>query len=107
MPSHKPLKLASIKNLKYIWRKALDKKASGIDRISPQLFKENLDKNLSDIRSRLITGTYTFDKLRLASIPKTNGKHRIIAIPTVRDRLVQRLILNSLICPKDKLGVKM
>lgn len=41
-------------------------------------------------------GIFRFGKLRLAPVLKPSGGFRIIAIPTVRDRLVQRVILHHL-----------
>lgn len=118
MPGHKarekkqksiphPRKLFSVENLKYIWKNSneSDEKASGIDGVDVKKFKDNLDTQLTEISRLLFEGKYYFKKLRFNSIPKDNGKHRIICVPAVRDRLVQRLILHLLTNPKDRLRV--
>jgi hypothetical protein len=49
-----------------------------------------------EIRDEIRTGTFRFRKLRMAPVPKRFGGHRIISVPTVRDRLLQRALLRHL-----------
>jgi len=65
----------------------------GIDNVSIGTFRNNLDAELSRIRSELLAGTYRFQKLRGVAIPKT-GTDRIrpIQVPAVRDRVVAKAI---------------
>lgn len=96
----RPLKIASTKNLHEIWihsRDARRGRAAGVDGITPIRFREKLSENLKDINHELIHGTYKFGPLRPIAIPKNDGKSRIICVPTVRDRLVQRLLVEYLI----------
>ncbi len=65
----------------------------GIDGCTAGEFKSNLAKNIADIRSDLRRDVFQFSRLRGVSIQKSNGGARLIAIPTVRDRLVQRAAL--------------
>lgn len=111
MPNHKPKKTIpnprkyfTQENLKYIWNllPEPDRKAPGIDGITPQKFKYNFGKNIESISKALSEGKYCFKKLLNHRIEKSNGKYRHICVPTVRDRLVQRLILH-LLTQKDKL----
>lgn len=108
MPSHisKPLKLASLKKIRNIWKKYPNKKNFGIDRVTCEKFTQSLELNFSQIHKELINGNYKFSNLRFWSIPKEGDKDRIICIPTIRDRLTQRLILDALIYPNDRLGIK-
>lgn len=108
MPSHKPI--SSIphsrnyfckENLNYIWRYSgeSDKKAAGYDGKTPKKFRDNLDNQIRTISDKLYKADYHFKPLRAELIPKGNGKFRVICIPTVRDRLVQRLLLCLLTKP--------
>jgi RNA-directed DNA polymerase len=47
---------------------------------------------------------YEFSALRAIPIPKDNGKYRIICVPTVRDRIVQRAI-NGFLAKDDRCGL--
>lgn len=91
----------SAENFKLVWRQSRDSKASryggaGVDGTTAPAFRARLDDNISRIRAELRAGIFRFGKLRLAPVLKPSGGFRIIAIPTVRDRLVQRVILNHL-----------
>ncbi len=96
----KPQQIASIKKIEEAWRDSNDSKgtgsARGVDGETAYKFKGRLQTNFHEIRQDLIDGTYDFSKLKAFPIEKKPGKYRIICIPTIRDRLVQRLILRSL-----------
>lgn len=83
-----------------MWYASRDSKgrgaAAGVDGVSPIKFRENLDHNLSIISDSVRSGNYEFAPLRFFPIKKANDKHRIISIPTVGDRLVQRVLANYL-----------
>jgi group II intron reverse transcriptase/maturase len=97
----KPIKILSKDNLRAAWDVSRDSKAhagtAGIDNESAKQFASNLDENLDKIRKRLLTGAYRFSRLRPVFIQKANSrKERVICIPTVRDRIVQRAIVQYL-----------
>jgi RNA-directed DNA polymerase len=72
---------------------------AGIDKISIQLFENNLEQNLLALMRCLKDGTYQSHPLRRVHIPKGDGKTRPLGIPAVRDRVAQevvRLLLNPL-----------
>jgi CRISPR-associated protein Cas1 len=56
-------------------------------------FAGDAEKNLADIGSRLMTGTYEPGWLTPVSLPRPDGRARVLHIPTVRDRIVERSIL--------------
>ena len=96
----KPVKALSKHNLLIAWNQSRDstKKcaAPGADRMKASKFAANLESNLELLSSQLKTA-YSFSKLRPFLVPKTGGKKdRVICIPTVRDRLVQRTIAKYL-----------
>ncbi|MBL8560042.1 MAG: hypothetical protein JNM47_15060 [Hyphomonadaceae bacterium] len=91
----------SFEALQKTWRESRDSNpstsgAAGIDRISAEHFASNLNLNLKEVQIELREGRFAFRQLRVAPVPKPSGGDRIIAIPTVRDRLVQRCLLRHL-----------
>lgn len=105
----KPRKIASLQNLRDAWKWSSNsdrpRKSAGIDGITPSTFSRDFQRNLEIIRSRLVAGNYEFSRLRPNPIPKgRKGEYRIICIPTVEDRLVQRLLCNHL-NQGDKLNI--
>ncbi len=90
----------SIEALRIEWKLSKDKKSAGIDNISPVEFGSDLDTNLYRIYKSIYSDSFGFRELKVIPIPKGNGKKRIICIPTVGDRLVQRVAVRLL--TKDK-----
>ena len=74
--------------------------APGIDRVTFEAIEEaGLDDFLSEIRDELVFCTYLPLSNRRKEIPKGEGKVRVLAIPAIRDRVVQsalRLILEPI-----------
>jgi group II intron reverse transcriptase/maturase len=66
---------------------------SGIDSITLNKFKENLFENLKSISKDIVSPEgYQFSPLKPVFIKKKNGKDRLICIPTVSDRIVQKSV---------------
>jgi RNA-directed DNA polymerase len=77
------------------WRKVrANRGAAGIDAISLQLFERDLRSNLSELARNLLNKSYEPMPARYVNVPKPNGKERELAIPTVRDRVAQRVVLD-------------
>jgi len=75
---------------------------SGIDKVSIQLYEQNLVENLLALMRRLKEGTFRPLPLRRVLIPKGDGKTRPLGIPAVRDRVAQevlRLLLSPIFEP--------
>ena len=68
--------------------------AAGIDKVSVQMFQENLDANLEALMRDLKKGNFQPKPLRRAWIPKDarGNKLRPLGIPAVRDRIAQEVI---------------
>jgi len=65
----------------------------GIDRISPKLFKKNINDNISLIRRKVLNGTYSFSHFKEQLILRdANRPPRVISIPTVRDKLTLKAL---------------
>ena len=104
----KPRRYLSKTNLRIAWdnsvRSGKNYSTPGIDRQRGRDFAKNLDSNLTNIARDVADGTYRFQKLKCCWVPKRgeSNKERLICIPTVRDRLVQRAVVEALE-EKDKL----
>lgn len=67
-------------------------KATGTDKITKEIYEENLEENINDIVNRLKRNGYRPMPARQIEIPKTNGKMRKLAIANFEDKIVQLAI---------------
>ena len=70
--------------------------AAGVDKESLEFYQKNLLNNLYVLWNRLSSGSYFPKPLRSVSIPKNNGKERVLGIPTVGDRIAQEVVKSYL-----------
>jgi RNA-directed DNA polymerase len=101
----RPTKILSTKRLYQVWRSSRDATVHaarpGVDGITAQQFAAKLDSNLRATSKSLREGKYGPSRLKAVFIPKPNSdKERLICIPTVRDRVVQRTIVEYLVTNK-------
>ncbi|WP_248630803.1 MULTISPECIES: reverse transcriptase domain-containing protein [unclassified Parasaccharibacter] len=101
--------LASLSRLEFawkqIWRKKGAKTTPGVDGVSATTFKNERMNRLREIQSNIRDG-YKFSLLRGVAIPKTDPKKlRLICIPTLSDRIVQRALVNKIEEQAEKLGL--
>jgi len=68
----------------------------GVDGESLDSFSRCLDARLAEISTAIRGGSYRFSSLKPFLVPKPNGKNRLICVPTVSDRVVQRAMLDFL-----------
>jgi RNA-directed DNA polymerase len=88
-----PLLVTAFRNVKR------NRGAAGIDKVSIQLYENNLGQNLLALMRRLKDRTFRPLPVRRVYIPKGDGKTRPLGIPAVRDRVAQevlRLLLSPL-----------
>jgi len=101
--------IADLGNLHEVWRefyKHHRKSLPGLDGIRPSDFAKAEQTNLLKLRAQLRDG-YAFSPLAARAFRKPNGKYRIICIPTVSDRIVQKAVIRFLIDENhDRLGLK-
>lgn len=69
---------------------------SGIDGVSLNYFKDHEMEFIRQVSSVLKTKSYSPQPLLPHFIPKPNGKDRVICVPTVQDRLIQRAMIKFL-----------
>ncbi|HEV2549658.1 MAG TPA: reverse transcriptase domain-containing protein [Stellaceae bacterium] len=102
-------RLVTLENLRWTWddfyRQAAAQTSSGVDDVTPAEFQRHAERQLAKLREELNQG-YKFSPLRAHRIPKKDGEtFRIICVPTVRDRIVQRLLARHLTQQADVLGI--
>jgi RNA-directed DNA polymerase len=66
--------------------------AAGVDDESITKFERRLKLNLYKIWNRMSSGTYFPPPVRTVTIPKPDGRERILGIPTVGDRVAQMVL---------------
>ncbi|MBR2818182.1 MAG: hypothetical protein IKE60_26200 [Reyranella sp.] len=105
----RPIQLASRLNLMAVWSASKDARlrgrSSGVDGVRPDAFGRRLEDNLARLRERLLSGSFKYQDLRPVFLPREGKSDRVICVPTVEDRLVQRVALTYL-TSGDKLSVR-
>jgi group II intron reverse transcriptase/maturase len=82
--------LTDISTLRAAWeRVSQNRGAPGVDGISVEEFQRNDEAYLRDLQRELIGRSYTHSPVRKVKIRSVDGAEREIAIPTVKDRIVQ------------------
>ncbi len=66
--------------------------APGIDGVTAETYEAHLEANLQDLLGRIKSGRYVAPPVRRAYIPKADGSHRPLGIPTFEDKVAQRAI---------------
>ena len=80
-------------NVKLAYRQVVKNKGSaGVDGMSVKELYDYLSKNRERIESELRKGTYLPQAILGVEIPKSNGKTRLLGIPTVTDRFLQQAV---------------
>lgn len=75
------------------WRSVRRKGATpGVDGITVNQFEKNLKHHLYSLRKDIVSGEYQPSPVRTVRIPKSNGGWRPLAIWTLRDRVAQRVV---------------
>jgi len=69
-----------------------NKGAAGVDGMTVEELYTYLTNNRESIETALRNGTYLPQAIRGVEIPKSNGKVRLLGIPTVIDRLLQQAV---------------
>jgi RNA-directed DNA polymerase len=89
-------RLLNEENLLDSWKYLNNKAASGVDRISTKEFEVNLLSNIQELVKSLKEKRYRAKLVRRVNIPKENGKHRSLGIPTIGDKLIQKAVTRIL-----------
>jgi group II intron reverse transcriptase/maturase/CRISPR-associated endonuclease Cas1 len=75
----------------------ISSKSTGLDEVSYNEFKKDLSKNLDDIKTSIVTGSYIPEPLKKIEIDKPNSdEKRPIALSSIKDKLIQRVLYSLL-----------
>jgi group II intron reverse transcriptase/maturase len=81
------------RNIMRAYRQVVSNKGSaGVDGMSVKELYAHLTKNREQIESDIRKGKYLPQAIRGVEIPKSNGKKRLLGVPTVTDRLLQQAV---------------
>ena len=69
---------------------------AGVDGITIGRFERDLDRNLAELAYEIEQGVYLPRPLLRILVAKKNGEPRQLCIPAVRDRVVQRAVLDAI-----------
>jgi RNA-directed DNA polymerase len=68
--------------------------SAGIDGVTYAEYVTNTEENIRQLHWRLVAGKYQVQPLRRVLIPKENGKQRPISIPSLEDKIVQKVVVD-------------
>jgi group II intron reverse transcriptase/maturase len=85
-------------NLRRAWNDIAENNGkAGVDNVTVQAWRRNWEERLVALAQEVRGNQYKPDQLRERRIPKANGREmRLLRIPTVRDRILQRAALQRL-----------
>ncbi len=90
-------KILDWNNLCDAWERVADNRgAPGVDKVSIRRFRRRWEENLRRIQHLVWEQRYRSGRLRRVAIPKKSGGQRLLQIPNVGDRVLQRATLNVL-----------
>src|SRR5215470_99261 len=72
--------------------------AAGVDGMRWETYEADLERNLTDLHSRVQRGAYRALPSRRAYIPKADGKQRPLAVAALEDKIVQKATVAVLNC---------
>jgi len=72
--------------------------APGVDGVTWRSYEADLDRNLTDLTSRVHRGAYRALPSRRTYIPKADGRQRPLAVAALEDKVVQRATAAVLKC---------
>jgi len=78
-------------------------KSAGVDHWSVRRFGWHWEEHVRDLIDEVRGNRYKPRKLRIIYVPKRHGGRRRLAIPTVRDRVLQRAVLQVLMPRLDRM----
>ena len=80
-------------NLNKAYKKIISNKGSaGVDDMETFELADYIKEHPYEISSAILNGTHRPKPIKRVYIPKDNGEHRPLGIPTVIDRLVQQAV---------------
>lgn len=72
------------------------KAAAGVDGVTWEQYRQELESNLQELHARLHRGAYRAKPSRRVFIPKVDGRQRPLGIASLEDKVVQRAVVEVL-----------
>lgn len=66
--------------------------ATGVDEVTAEEYKVNLEGNLEGLLERFKSGTYFAPPVKRSYIPKADGGKRPLGVPTLEDKVLQKAV---------------
>ncbi len=87
----------SRKNMHYAYKQVLRNKGSaGVDGMPVKELHSYIKQNIITVVTGMVNGSYLPQPILGVSIPKSNGKTRLLGIPTVVDRWLQQAVTQAI-----------
>ena len=86
--------LITVEKLYEAFRSLRKNASAGIDGITYVEYEIKAEENIRQLHRRLVAGKYQVQPLRRVYIPKENGKQRPISIPSLEDKIVQKVVVD-------------
>src|ERR1700674_3342274 len=86
--------LITVEKLYEAFRSLRKNASAGIDGVTYLEYEINAEESIRQLHRRLVTGKYQAQPLRRVYIPKENGKQRPISIPSLEDKIVQKVVVD-------------
>ena len=86
--------LITVEKLYEAFRSLRKNASDGIDGVTYVEYEANAEENIRQLHGRLVAGKYQVQPLRRVYIPKENGKQRPISIPSLEDKIVQKVVVD-------------
>jgi len=85
------------RNMHLAYKQVLRNKGSaGVDGMQVRELKSYIDKNITSIALSITNGNYVAQPILGVTIPKSNGKPRLLGVPTVIDRWLQQSVAQAI-----------
>lgn len=92
----------TLEQLHFAWSQVrAGSRSAGVDGITVDLFAASADEQLQILLRQLQLESYRVSPAQGFYLTKKSGGKRLIGIPTVRDRIIQRLLLEELYFPLE------
>ncbi len=89
-------RIVSTENVGKAWKQVRSNKgAPGIDEVTVEDFPFTFRECWPEIRSTILEGNYIPSPVQRVEIPKPDGSTRPLGIPTVLDRVIQQVSVDS------------
>src|ERR1700733_10700336 len=88
--------LMTVEKLYEAFRSLRKNASAGIDGVTYAEYETNAEEDTRQLPGRLVASKYQVQPLRRVYIPKENGKQKPISIPSLEDKILQKVVVGLL-----------